>query len=180
MNDVVPDMSSPQTAKDAARPKKEWKTIDSVAAIVVTVIIVALGWTIYSKLSLKHEVNEAKVVTSKVIAALATQDTEAIRKLGDKSFQDKNSADSLNKNLTATAEDGSPVTFSELYGETDPTIHRQRVANNAAGQNVNIIYKYDSLKIPFYVSIDVNKAPRETQWKLQSLSASPNEASLLR
>jgi hypothetical protein len=66
-----------------------------------------------------------------------------------------------------------------MYGDTTPTIDRQIVANNDRGQHVAIIYKYNKLKVPFYVRIDVTKAPNNDKWQLQALSASPDESKLL-
>ena len=172
MSDEIPNLFAPKPGQPT-RPQRQWKPIDIVAIVVVGIIIVVLSWTIISKLSLKHEVTQAKVVTSQVVAALAKQDTKTIRSLGDKSFQAKNSAASLNDHLTATAQDGTKVTFAQLYSDAKPSIDSQVVANNSTGQHVAITYRYDKLKAPFYVRIEVAKTTGSTKWTLQSLSAGP-------
>jgi len=162
------------------------RPFDIIAFTIIIIVIVSMSVFIVNRLRLKHNVEavnreaaSAKVVTSKVIDDLAKQDTAAIRALGDQSFQAKNSAESLDAALTFHPENSSPIKFSELYGDSKPTVDQQIVANNTRGQHVALIYKYDKLKVPFYVRVDVSKTPNSDTWTLQALSASSDEASLL-
>jgi hypothetical protein len=155
------------------------RPLDVIVIAVITIVVIALVIFIIGRLSLKHEVSQAKTVSDKVIAALATQNTGTIRSLGDKKFQAKNSAASLSSALTFHPENSKPITFAQMYGDSTPTVDRQIVANNKTGQHVAIIYRYDKLKVPFFVRIETAKMLGSNIWTLQSLSASSNEAGLL-
>lgn len=179
---VEPEVQAPNTSKvetEGSQPDKKLKTIDIVAIVVVTVIVAVLGWTLYSKLQLKHEVSQAQTVSDKVVAAMAKQDTETVRKLGDKQFQAKNTAASLSQNLTSKPESGSVVTFAQLYGKSKPTIDQRIVTNSSDGQHVAFIYRYDTLKVPLFVRVGVVKTSGSDKWVLQNLSVSPDESKLL-
>lgn len=151
---------------------------DIIIFAVIIVVVVSLSVFIVKRLTLKHEVAGAETVSSKVIADLSKQDTAGIRALGDKSFQTKNSAKSLDTALTFHDQDGTAIKFSDMYGDTTPTVDKQIVANNSRGKHVAIIYRYNKLKVPFYVRVDVLQAPNSSKWTLQGLSASSDETSL--
>lgn len=151
---------------------------DVIVFAIIIAIIASLSVFIINRLSLKHEVSQARNVADKVVADLAKQDTTGIRALGDKSFQAKNSAASLSTALTFHDQNGTAIKFADLYGDATPTVDQQIVANNSRGQHVAIIYRYDKLKVPFYVRVDISQAPGATAWTLQGLSASSDETSL--
>ncbi|MEJ0073728.1 MAG: hypothetical protein WDN27_06725 [Candidatus Saccharibacteria bacterium] len=65
---------------------------------IIAIAIIVMATFIVHKLSLKHEVSQARTtVADKVVTALSTQNTAALRTLGDSSFQSKNSASALDK-----------------------------------------------------------------------------------
>jgi len=171
----LPDNPEAPTAKR----RRKVRVTDVIFFAIIAVVIISLSVFIANRLKLKHEVSDAKVVANQVIADLAKQDTAGIRSLGDKQFQAKNSAASLNAHLTATDVNGTKITFAQLYGGTTPTIVQQIVANNSRGQHVTLIYEYNALKAPFFVRVDTAKAPGSDKWTLQAFSASANEANLL-
>lgn len=159
--------------------RKKIKLFDIVALALVVIVIVVLAMTLIGKLTLKHEVSQAKAVSDKVVLALAKQDTTAIRSLGDASFQKKNSASSLNTALTFQPTDStSAVTFGNLYGDSKPTIAHEIVGNNSRGKHVAMIYRYDKFKVPFFVRVNVGTSGNSS-WALQGLSASSNEAAMI-
>jgi hypothetical protein len=175
--------SEPVTQAEAPQPKVRRrlriKPTDIVIIVVFLAIVVGLVVYMSGRLALKHEVTGAKATSDKVIAALAKQDTAAIRATGDKQFQAKNSAESLDTALTFHPENSKPIKFGEMYGNSNPTVDQQLVVNNTNGQHVLFIYKYSKLKVPFYVRVIVAKGTNDTKWTLQGLSASSNESSLL-
>lgn len=161
-------------------PKKRRKIriSDIIVFAIIIIVVISLVVFIFGRLNLKHEVAQAKVVSGKVVAALAKQDTKTIRALGDKQFQAKNSAASLNTALTFHDQNSTAIKFADLYGDATPTVDRQIVANNSRGKHVAIIYRYNKLKVPFYVRVDVGQDPGSSTWTLQALSASSDETSL--
>jgi len=163
---------------ETPKEKRILKISDMIILGILLIVSVVLVVTIVNRLNLKHEVNAAKATTDKVVAALAKQDTKTIRSYGDKSFQAKNTAETLNAHLTFRPEGSDPITFGAMYGDSKPTVSRQIVANTSTGQHVAIIYEYSKLKVPFYVRVDVTKAPNSDKWQLQALSASSTETSL--
>lgn len=175
MSDVI----QPGVLETPKRRRPKLKITDIIIFSIILIVIVVLSVTIISKLQLKHEVSQAKAVSDKVIAAMSKQDTAAIRSLGDKKFQAKNSAASLNSALTFRPADSEPITFSNLYGDSKPSVADQIVANNSTGKHVAIIYRYDKLKVPFFVRVETAESKGATNWTLQSLSASSNESSLM-
>jgi len=159
------------------RRKLGIKLTDVVIFGAIIVVIVALSLTIVHKEHLKHEVAQAKTITDKAVSALAKQNTTGIRALGDKKFQADHTAAELNSSLTFQAD--QPITFAQMYGDSKPVVDAKIVANNANGQHVAIIYRYDKLKVPFYVRIDTIQPPHSQKWYLQALSASPDEAKII-
>lgn len=166
-----------QHAPEAPKRKLRVRWTDVVIFGVIVIVIIGMAVFIVNKLSLKHEVSQARVVTDKVVADMAKQNTAAIRSLGNKQFQTDHTAAELDSALTFKT--SPPIKFSELYGDTKPTVDQQIVANNARGKHVVIIYRYDKLKIPFFVRVDTIQTPGSNAWQLQALSANPDESKLL-
>jgi len=144
---VEPRTLMPEDAPEPGRFKFKVKISDIIIFAIIIIAIVALSIFIVNKLQLKHEVSQAKTaIATNVVTDLSKQDTKALRLLGDSTFQAKNSATALSAHLTATDQNGSPITFAELYGKTKPTIDMQIVTNNSRGKHVVFIYKYSRLK----------------------------------
>lgn len=174
-NEAIPSMKFDRPAQPGSRLKLRDIIIFALLAIVCIILVI----TIVGKLNLKQQVAQAKIVSDKVVSAMAKQDTSAIRALGDAKFQAKNSAATLDSALTFRPVGTAPITFAELYGDTKPTVDRQIVVKNSTGQHVAIVYRYTKLKVPFYVRIDTTKAPGTQTWHLQALSAGPDETKLI-
>jgi hypothetical protein len=174
-NEAIPSMKFSRPTRPGSRLKLRDIIIFGILAIICVILVV----TIIGKLNLKQEVAQAKIVSDKVISAMAKQNTSAIRTFGDSKFQAKNSAAALDSALTFRPVGATPITFAELYGDTKPTVDRQIVANNSTGQHVAIVYRYAKLKVPFYVRVDTTKAPGKQIWHLQALSAGPDETKLI-
>ncbi|HSX30775.1 MAG TPA: hypothetical protein VLE99_02560 [Candidatus Saccharimonadales bacterium] len=176
----VDEQAEPRVLTTADRPaskKLRLKVTDLV--VIAGTVLVCAGLVLFMlhRLALKHEVADAKVVANQVVANMAQQNTNAIRKLGDKKFQADHTAAELDSDLTFKT--SPPISFATLYGTAKPTIDVQIVANNDRGQHVVIIYRYDTLKAPFFVRIDTIKPPHDSQWHLQALSANQDESKLV-
>ena len=164
-----------KTVEPRRLPHLPWK--DIVVIMITIAVIVGIVIFAVSRLALRKETASAKLVASEVVSALSKQDVATLRSLGDKTFQEQNSTKSLNAELTFRTTPS--ITFSEMYGKTKPIIVQQIVTNNSRGQHVMIIYRYDKLKIPFYIRIDTIKPPHSTHWYMQALGANVSESTLL-
>jgi hypothetical protein len=163
-----------------APPKRRTKIRPSDIIIFAVIIVVCVYMVVFimHKVRLQHEVNSAKVISNAAVHDLAAQNVTALRSLGDKQFQAKNTAASLNSHLTATDQNGTPITFSQLYGKTTPTLDRQIVTNNSRGQHVVFVYKYSRLKAPLFVRIDTYQPTNTSHWYLQALTVGTDETAL--
>jgi hypothetical protein len=151
-----------------------------IIAMIVTVLVLLIGGitiAVGRHQLVKNQEAAAKVVADKVIADMGKQDTAAILKLSDSKFQKQYTAKELSDKLTFNYQ-ANPLKFGEVYGNYKPKVNRSIVANNSAGQHTGFIYVYDKLKVPFYVRLDLTKAPGSDQWKLNALAASSNESKL--
>jgi len=161
----------------AARKLRHMHTLDRIALIVVAVVVIVAAVLITQHVSRNREITTAKLTANKTITALAKEDTKAIVSLGDPTFQKATTPAKLKAALAFTYND-KPVTFAGLYGTTTPTVDTTVVTNNSAGQHVVFIYKYDSLKVPYYVRVDTINPAGKNHWYLQGLSFSTDESKL--
>jgi hypothetical protein len=172
------DTNEPKILETIKTPKRPLRLRWSDVAIFAVMIAGATGASIYliSHTHKDHEISAAEQLSTQVVTALSKQNTTALRSLGDKTFQASNSASSLDNQLRFKTT--PPITFAAMYGDTKPTVDLHVVLNNARGQHVVFIYRYDKLKVPFYVRIDTIKPPHDAHWHLQALGADPNESNL--
>lgn len=163
-----------QTESTKRRVRVRWTDI----AIFAAIIAVATGLSIYGldRASKKREITAARQLSTQVVAALAKQNTAKLLALGDKNFQKTNTASKLSDQLTFKTT--PPITFAAMYGDSKPVIDTHMLLNNARGQHVVFVYRYDKLKVPLYVRIDTIKPPHDNRWHLQALGASPDESSV--
>ncbi len=151
----------------AARANKRLKPIDIVAIVVVTIIIGILGWTLYSKLSLKHDVAAAQVVADQTIAALQKRDGAAARKLGNAKFQSTYTSEALTKQFKAV----------EVATSQNPELLITTVYNGKDGRTVYFIYGYSALKVPYFIRTAILE--KDGQWKLVNISGNADQSKLL-
>ncbi len=152
----------------------KWTELVIIAVIITA--FAALGFYVVNRTRTNHEIDDAKQLSTQVVNALAKQNTAKLRALGDKNFQAANSASKLDSELTFKTT--PPITFGAMYGDAKPVVDTRLALNNSRGQHVVFIYRYDKLKVPFYVRIDTVKPPHDSHWHLQALSASNNESNL--
>jgi len=172
------ETNEPRILEPAAKPniKLPFKWTELALITVFLAVFAALGLYLINRTRTNHEVNEAKLLSAQVVNALAKQNTVKLHSLGDKNFQATNSAAQLDSQLRFKTT--PPITFGAMYGDTKPIIDTHMVLNNSRGQHVVFIYRYDKLKVPFYVRIDTIKPPHDSHWRLQALGASNDESNL--
>ncbi len=154
-------------SSEESKKGKKLKPIDIVAIVVVTAVVVVLGWTIYSKLKLKHDVAAAQQVSDQTIAALQKRDGTAAYKLGSTNFQKQYSSDSLTKQFRAI----------EVATTKSPALENTTVYHGKDGETVYFIYKYSALKVPYYVRTAI--LDKDGKWQLINISGSVDESKLI-
>jgi hypothetical protein len=163
--------SMSETATEPAQPKpakKRLKVLDVVVFAVIGVVIVFLGATLASRLSLKNQVAEAQAVADRVIADIAKKDAKDARSLATKEFQAARPIEELNELFVAAGG----------YAKGTPTISRQTVATTENSDNVIFIYKYGG-KQPYYFRVVVSKPAGTDTWKLSGLTGNSSETALV-
>lgn len=171
-------VSESKTKLAQVKHRKFVKPGEVVLIVAFVIIVVVLLKVLIGDLALKHEVTQATAVSDKAVAAMQSQNSVALRALGNKQFKADHTAAELSDDLTFKTT--PPVTFAQMYSKNGKrTIAEQSVTNNSRGQHVVVIYRYDKLKAPIFVRIDTIKPPASGQWYLQALSVSPDESSLL-
>lgn len=132
--------------------------------IVIGVIVVAIiaGLLFLARqTALNRESADARSLTDQVVANIAHQDTAAIRAQGTKDFQSQFDKADLTKQLRQ---------FAVLYGKVKPAVDGRVISNSSKRQYVAITYRYDLLKVPFYLRVDVTKPAGSKQWQVQAIS----------
>jgi len=157
-----------ETPRQRRRPKL--KATDFIIFGVIVVVIIALVATILGRLNLKHEVASARPVADNVISRIAHNDPAGVRALADKKFQSDHSVAELKPILTPLA---------QIYGNSPPTVDRQIVANTKKAQNVIFIYKYNRLKVPFYVRVTISQPHGSSAWQLVNFGGNTDEDTVL-
>lgn len=143
---------------------------ESILAIAVGIVILVIAvFVVVGKLHTNHEIADARVVADQAVDRLAKQDADGLRALADSKFRHDNSAAKLQPLIQPIA---------KIYGGTQPKVDQTIVANNAKGQHVTFIYKYDRLKVPFYVRVGTGKTPHQSSWHVVNLGANLDESKL--
>ena len=157
-------------SESSTRPYEDarWNKWTIISLLVVTALIAASLFTLH-KIDVAHQQKEvagARVVSDKAILALQARSGAAARKLGTKTFQstytDKQLTDQFKAIEAAT---GAP-----------PKLEIHMVRNSESSDNVYFIYKYDRLKVPYYVRTLVIK--QSNTWQLSNITGNIDEGKL--
>jgi len=172
------ETNEPRVSEQTKATKRTVRVRWADVAIFAAITAVAVGLTVHGldRARKNHEITAAKQLSTQVVTALAKQNTAKLLALGDKNFQKTNTASKLSDQLTFKTT--PPITFAAMYGDSKPIIDTHMLLNNARGEHVVFIYRYDKLKVPLYVRIDTIKPPHNSHWYLQALGASPDESSV--
>jgi hypothetical protein len=136
-----------------------------IGALFIAVVAVLLI-TLINKLTLKHDVSNARTVSDKVIADIQKRDGAAIHSLGSPNFQRTYSATSLTQDFKSV----------EIATLKAPALDHQIAIDTPSGRDVYFIYKYTALKVPFYVRTGI--AHRSGHWYLVSIDGNIDESQL--
>jgi hypothetical protein len=146
---------------------KQRKLVDILATVVFIIIALVLARALLHQLNLKNEVKAATAVTDQVISHVKQHDGAAVRKQGDKIFQQQNSAANLTAQFTAASK----------YTASTPVIERKTVTNESDQQSVSIIYKFSNPT--FFIRTIVVKTDDSNKFELVNLKGDLNAAPLL-
>lgn len=157
-----------QAATPARRRKLRLRPLDVIIFAVMLGAIIGLSATLITKISLKHDVSDAQVVSDKAIADLQKRDGQAAYKLGTPTFQKTYTADQLTKQFKAVA----------VATSKPPTLDRKMVADSKNGtRNIFFIYKYNTFKVPFYIRTGLIQ--KSGAWQLTAISGDVDESKLI-
>jgi hypothetical protein len=164
------ETEKPRTIKGVKQPGKLGKVRahlwDIIIGLALVLVIGYLGVTLINKLIDKHDVSQARTVSTAAIVAVHNQDGAAARKLGDKSFQATYSASAL----TATFKKIAPVASGV------PTVDTQTLYKGNP-RVVYTIYAYSSANVTYYLRTAVTH--ENGRWQLSSLTGNSDESKLL-
>jgi hypothetical protein len=146
------------------------RTIITPGELIVTVIfvgiVVALAIVLVREITLRHDVTNARAVSSKVVNDVKTRSGTAMRSLGSPTFQRTYTASALTKQFNS-------VKIATLK---TPTLDQQIVVDTPDGRNIYFIYKYNALKVPFYVRTTIEH--RSGHWYLTAVDGNIDESEL--
>ncbi len=142
------------------------KIHELIAGIVFITICALLIATLVNKLTLKHDVTSAKAIASKTVVDIQHVNGRDAYALGSPKFKKAISADALTNQFKAIA-----VTTGKA-----PTLDGWIAANAPAGRTVYFIYKYTTLKVPFYIRIGVQQ--QDNHWYLVAVTGNVDESAL--
>jgi hypothetical protein len=148
------------------RKQKIVKSNELILVIVFTAIIALVLTVLINKLSVKHDVTNAQVISTKVIADISKRDGNAIWALGSPSFQRQYTPADLTQGFQAV----------EIATLKTPTLEQDTVNDASGGHDIDFIYEYTALKVPFYVKVGVEQ--RSNHWYLTSISGNEDESEL--
>lgn len=131
----------------------------------VLVVILLVNFLI-KEMKSRTNVNHAKAVASKVMADIQERNGNAAWALGTTSFQKTDSPAALTKLFHS----------EEIATLTPPSLDQQFSASGPAGSTYYFIYKYQALKVPFYIRIAIEN--KSGAWKLTQITGNPDESQL--
>jgi hypothetical protein len=155
--------TTPRPYEDA-----RWNKWTIISLLVVAVLIAASLITLH-KIDVAHQQKEvagARAVSDKAILAVQARNGAAARKLGTKSFQSTYTDKQLTDQFKAI----------EVATSAPPKLEIHMVRNSASSDNVYFIYKYDQLKVPYYVRTLVVR--QNDTWQLSNITGNIDEGKL--
>ena len=165
---VMNENEAPKTDAPGAYEEARLNKWNVLGLIVVGILIAGSAFALY-KLNSTHqqkEVAAAQVVSDKAIAALQKRNGADARKLGTKKFRTTYSDKQLTDQFKAVevATTGAP--------KLDVRIRK----NTSSGKNIYFIYKYDRLKVPYYVRTLI--VEDSGNWRLSNITGNIDESTL--
>jgi hypothetical protein len=154
----------PTEAKSKRRQLiKPGELIVGIVFIAVCALLIVM---LVNKLVLKHDVTNAETVANKVVLDIQHNDGTSAYALGSPKFKKTITASNLADQFKAIA-----VTTRKA-----PTLDRRIVVDGSSGRAVYFVYKYTTLKVPFYIRIGVQH--QSAHWYLVAVTGNVNESAL--
>lgn len=143
------------------------RVTDILLVVIFVAICGVLIRTMWSQMSLKHEVTSAQVVSDKVVEDIAKQDASAAHDLGSADFKTHHPA----SQLTGLFQNAQP------YIKGTRSVDKRTISNQSHNQTVYVVYRYGGSK-PYFIRIAVTKPAGEPAWQLNGISGNPDESQL--
>lgn len=140
----------------------------TIAALLV-IIIVLTALFLGIRQARKHEIADARTTADHLITLIDHGEAAKLHQAGDTSFRKQNSAASLQPLL-------NPI--SQIYHDSHPKVDNTTVHNSGGAKHVTFVYRYDRLKVPFYVRVSVTEPAHASRWQLSGLGGSPDKSEL--
>jgi len=154
-----------------AKAKSKRRTLIKPSELIVSVVFIAvcavLIVTLVNKLTLKHDVANAKTVAEKTVVDIQHNNGAGAYALGSPKFK---------KTITANALTGQFKAIDVTTSKA-PTLDRQIVVDGSSGRSVYFVYKYTTLKVPFYIRVGVQH--QSTHWYLVAVTGNVDESTLV-
>jgi len=154
-------------------PKPERRKLKLTDVLIVVVFLIIIGFLanmLAGQLSLKHEVNDARGTTNKMITDIQKRDATDAWKLGSPNFKAKYPAQQLG-NL-----------FKPLSGALvgTPEVVKQTADNGSANEVVSVYYKFMKPKTYFMVVTVYRPNDHKIGWQMINFSGAPTLNALLK
>ncbi|HEY4161337.1 MAG TPA: hypothetical protein VGM08_04720 [Candidatus Saccharimonadales bacterium] len=156
-----------QPAKTKPKRRSFIKPGELIAGVVFVAVCAVLIVTLVNKLALRHDVTSAKTVADKTIVDIKRTNGAGAYALGSPKFK---------KTISASALTGQFKTIAVTTGKA-PTLDRQIVVDGSSGRTVYFVYKYTTLKVPFYIRVGVQH--QSTHWYLVAVTGNVDESTLV-
>lgn len=164
-----PDETKPRTLEAPRTRRKLTLNIGVIVAVLVVGILAALlATSIASELSTKRNISGARVVSDKVVAAIAKRDGGAARKLGNAKFQSMYTDKQLSQQFRAI----EPVTSH------DRNLYREALVDKDKTKTALIFYQYPTKDLAYYIRIAVAKDAKTGQWQLTDITGNADLSTL--
>lgn len=143
---------------------KPGELIIGIVFIAVCAVLIVM---LVNKLTLKHDVANAQTVGNKVVTDIQHNDGASAYTLGSPKFK---------KTITASALTDQFKTI-DVTTRKAPTLDRRIVVDGSTGRAVYFVYKYTTLKVPFYIRIGVQQ--QDSHWYLVAVTGNVDESALV-
>ena len=157
---LQPDSSTKSKLRLSVKPA------DIIIIAVFVVVVVVLVVTLINKITITHDVTNARAVSIKVISDIQARNGEGVYELGSPDFQKSYSATQLTSYFKG-------ITIATLK---PPALVNTVESGSSSSRAVYFIYKYTALKVPYYIRTEVHKS--SGKWELLSISGNADETQL--
>lgn len=155
--------TEPQTdpnSKSKNHRKITFGRMDAIIFGAIIIAVVVLSTVLYNMIILRRDVANAKVVATEANLALQKRDGEKVWKLGSPEFQKS----ATPAELTQAFNGGKNLNLEKS------TLYQQGAVTTASGRKTYFIFRYDDLKVPVFVRVELHHV--STHWYITGVSRS--------